>query len=472
MKRDIPFPPYLPDQSVNSGVSRVATNVYVAADGYRPVGALSTLSDALDETFLGGASVKSTDGTAFLLAGTATDLYKFGNGAWTSLVSSLTVADRWKFQQFGDYVVCVNGSVTREVNLSAGTDSVLTGAPTGTCVALIGDFVVIGQADGDILRIEWSAFNDHTGWTAGTDQSGFQPMLDGGEIMGLAGGEYGLIFQRNRIVRMTRTGDPDAPFQFDEITTNFGCASKASMVTEGRTTFWLSDRGFMAIEDGQSLRAIGSEKVDRTFARTISRDDYERIWSAIDPVNKLVMWGVPGLPGRIWCYNWELDRWATIEVRFNALFAGFSSSLTLEEVSALFSDLDAMTYSLDDPRFSGGEPKLYVITADDELATFSGENLEAKMGIGFTEFVKGRVAGMTNVRPVGDAVDGVTIEIDSRYRLGDNGLLTSSDSLRASGTIPLRCSGRHMSTTQIIAAGTDWRYAQGIEFDFSRRGER
>lgn len=472
MKQDIPFPPYLPDQSVNSGVSRVATNVYVAADGYRPVGGLQTISDSLDEPFLGGASVKSTDGTAYLLAGTATDLYRFGSGEWTSLVTGLSITERWSFQQFGDYVVCVNGAVTREVDLSAGTDSALSGAPTGTCISLVGDFVVIGQADSDQNMIEWSGFNNHTQWTAGTNQSGFQPMLSGGEIMGLAGGEYGLIFQRNRIMRMDLTGEPSGPFQFSEITTNFGCASKASIVTEGRTTFWLSDRGFMAIEDGQSLKSIGSEKVDRTFARTITRDDYERVWSAIDPVNKLVMWGVPGLPGTIWCYNWELDRWATIKVRFNALFAGFSSSLTLEEVSALFSNMDTMPYSLDDPRFSGGEPKLYVMSALDELATFSGENLEAEMGVGFTEFVSGGMTRMVNLRPVGDAVEGVTIEIDSRNRLGDAGRLKDTDTIRSSGVMPIRCNGRYMSTTQTIDAGTIWKYAQGIEFEFFGGGKR
>jgi len=472
MKKDIPFPPYLPDQSVNSGVSRVATNVYVAADGYRPVGALQSFSDALDEPFLGGASVKSTNGTAYLLAGTATDLYKFGSGAWTSLVTSLTVVDRWRFQQFGDYVVCVNGSVTREVNLTAGTESALSGAPTGTSICLVGDFIVIGQAGGDKLLVKWSGFNDHTEWTPGTNQSGFQPMLSGGEVMGLAGGEYGLIFQRNRIVRMSLTGDPDAPFQFNEITTNFGCASKASIVTEGRTTFWLSDRGFMALEDGQALRSIGSEKVDRTFARSIPREDYERLWSAIDPVNKLVMWGVPGSLGAIWCYNWELDRWAVIEVAFNGLFSGFSASLTLEEVSAIYGDIDTMPYGLDDPRFSGGEPRLFAVSTDDELSTLSGANLEAHMGVGFTEFVKGRLTRLINVRPIGDAVDGITIEIDARDRLGDAGRIITGTSLMASGAIPLRANGRHLSITQKIAAGTPWKYAQGVEIDFNAGGGR
>lgn len=471
MKRELPFPAYLPDQSVHSGVSRRAKNVYVAADGYRPVGALSDISDALDEPFLGGQSFTAQDGTTTLLAGTGTNLYKFGSGNWTSLRTGLS-AGRWHFQAFGNFAIAVNGSVTRFITLSTGVDAVLAGAPTGNSICLIGDYLMIGGADGNELKVQWSAFDDHTGWTDGVNQAGSNIMLDGGEVMGLAGGEYGLIFQRQRIVRVNRTGDPDAPLAFDEITNNFGCASKASIATEGRTTFWLSDRGFMAIDDGQGIRPIGSEKVDRTFQRIVSRDDYERIWSAIDPVNKIVAWGVPGTPGIIFSYNWEIDRWSTIETPFTGMFAGYSASLTLEEVSAIYPNLDTMPYSLDDDRFKGGSPKLYMVDGESKLSTFSGPNLKAEMGIGFTEFTKGNITRMRFVRPVTDATSGMTVTFDSRDRLGDGEQLVSTDSLRKSGAMPVRCSGRYISPVLCIEAGATWKYCQGLEFDFAKGGER
>ena len=41
----------------------------------------------------------------------------------------------------------------------------------------------------------------------GRDQSGgFAADADRGAIMGIAGGEYGVILQRERFVRMSRTG--------------------------------------------------------------------------------------------------------------------------------------------------------------------------------------------------------------------------------------------------------------------------
>lgn len=472
MKQIIPLPPYLPDQTVNSGVLLRAENVYPAIDGYRAVPSFLSASDPLDEPFRGGTSAIATDGTAYLFAGTASDVYRLVAGAWTSLVTGLTITGRWRFAQFGDFLVAVNGSDTREIDLQAGTDSVLAAAPTGTSIAVVGDFVVIGQADGNILQVQWSAFNDHTAWTPGTDQSGFQPMLTGGEVMGLAGGEYGIILQRSRIVRMTRTGTADDPFLFDEVTPNVGCSSKASIVQAGRTVYFLSDRGFMALEDGQVIKPIGNEKVDRTFAARVSRDDLESIYTAVDPENALVMWGVPGTPGSIWVYNWVLDRWSLFSLSFTGLFSGFTSSLTLEEVSALFSDLDTMPYSLDDPRFSGGAPRLYLIDSANELGTFGGDNLAAVMQLGFAELVPGRRTRLQAVRPVFDATSGVTVTIDARARLGDAENLSETTELRDSGSMPVRASGRFMAATLEIGAGVDWGYCQAIEFEFDPGGDR
>jgi hypothetical protein len=471
VKKFLPLPPFLPDQSLISGTMQVAENVYPAADGYRPIGALISAADALDEDFQGGTAVIATDGTSYLVAGTATDLYRLAAGEWTSLVTGLT-AGRWHFAQFGDYLLAVNGTATRVVDLNAGTDSALAGAPTGTSIAVVGDFVVIGQADGDLLKVQWSAFNDHTGWTPGVDQSGFQPMLTGGEVMGIGGGEYGVILQRQRMVRMERTGDGTDAFSFVEITPNVGCASKGSVAQAGRSVFFLSDRGFMALEDGSGVRPIGNEKVDRSFQAEVSRDDYERLFSAVDPQNTLVWWVVPGQPGKAWIYNWVLDRWSTAKTGMQGIFPGFTPSLSLEEVGALYADLDHIPYSLDDPRFTGGAPRLFIVDNDRVLGTFTGEPMAARLKVGFSELFAANRSRMQDITPVGDMISGVTLTLDARARLGDDASTTSSGTIRPSGRVPIRCSGRYISETWDIAAGTPWSYFQGRYPTFAPGGER
>ncbi|MGJ3625959.1 hypothetical protein AB5I41_01480 [Sphingomonas sp. MMS24-JH45] len=159
----------------------------------------------------GRAAFISTDGTAYLLAGTSNGLERFSGGGWSALLTAMSVADRWRFTQFGNFIVAVNGVDTKQVDLTSGAASDLAAAPYGNGVAVVGDFVVITQANGNRLLVQWSAFNDHTAWTAGVDQSGFQPMLTGGEIKGIAGGEYGVILQRFRLVRMERQATTRLP---------------------------------------------------------------------------------------------------------------------------------------------------------------------------------------------------------------------------------------------------------------------
>jgi hypothetical protein len=469
MFQRIDLPAYLPDQSINSGVVTVAENVYRAADGYRPVGSFLSNSSALPAPFNGGGSFISTGGTSYLLAGTTETLSRYSAGGWVDLLDTLTVSQRWNFAQFGNYVIAVNGGVTQVVDLNAGTAGDLTDAPTGTCIAVVGDYVVIGQADGDILKIQWSAYNNHTGWTPGVNQSGFQPMLTGGEIMGLAGGEFGVILQRQRLVRMSRTGDSTAPFQFDEITPNVGCASKGSVCQHGRSVFFLSDRGFMACEDGQLPVPIGNEKVDRDFQNHVPRDEWARLYGTVDPRRTLVSWVLPGNPGKEWIYNWTLQEWSFATYNVDGAFSGYTSSTDTDNTG--ITDIDAdPALTVDDPRFSGGAPRLFAVQGG-RIGTMEGPPLQARVHLGFYEFAKDRVSRLRAIRLVGDMTD-ATCTVDTRQRLGDAERLTTVSGIRASGIMPIRCSGRYVSIRTTIPAAHQWGIFRAVEVEVAGGGER
>lgn len=481
MKVTVPFPEFLPDQSPTAGALIRAEGVYPASTGCRAIGQLLSISDPLDGPFMGGASMMASDGGSYLFAATDDALFRYTAGTWDELVSGVGAPQRWRFAQFGDFAIMVNGDDTRQVDLTSGIESTIADAPTATSIMVVGNHVVVGGADGDIAMVQWSAWGNHQAWTPGVDQSGSQPMLTGGEIMGLAGGEYGLILQRFRLTRMTLTGNPDDPFLFQEITPNVGCASKSSIAQAGDTVFWLSDRGFVTLGGGDAglgsdaaggLRFLGNEKVDKSFEKAVGRSNYERIWSAVDPERPIVAWGIPGNPGTIWLYNFAIDRWAIIKTPFQGLFSGFTSSTTLEALSTEYPDLDDLPYSLDDPRFRGGDPCLYVVGQNGEVGTFAGENQAARIDLALGEPAQGRRARVRAVRPVTDAKSGVTVQLDCRARLGDAQCLTTATGPRASGIIPIRCSGRHIGISLQIAAGENWSYADGIEIDFEIGGER
>lgn len=462
--------PFHPDKLPGPGILTQCVNALPAEGGYRPVGSFQSISSALPDTFLGGASVKSDDGTAYLFAGTASTLSKLAGGAWDDLLDSLAVSARWKFTAFGNYAVAVNGSTTYEVDLSTSVASAISGAPSFTDVCVVGDYVVGAQPAANILRVRWSAFNDHTGWTVGTNQSGEWTALEGGEVMGVAGGEYGVILQRHRLTRMSRTGDATAPFEFDPFGQNFGCASKASIIPLTDTVFYLSDRGFAVAEAGQSVRIIGNEEWSQSFRDELGEDDFERIWSSVDPKNTRVVWGIPGPTGRAWVYDWALDKASVIEMPFEGIFAGFENSQTLEEIAATYTNLDTMPFSLDDPRFSGGAPRLYFVQSG-QVGTLGGPNLIARFETGNIGFEQGRTWRNRAIWPETDAIEGITITMREKQRLGDVGVVRSAGAMQDSGRMALRANGKTFIMS-IAVNSPDWTYFNAVEFEGELGGKR
>ena len=466
----IPLGEFLPDQNIIGGGLSVAQNVLPIVGGYGPLKSFYSISDALANTFAGGGSFVASDGNSYLLVGTDDGLEKYSGGTWTNLVTGMTVTGHWRFTQFGDYVVGVNGSVTKVTALAggSGTTTTLASAPAGVCVATVGDYVVIGQDAGDLTCIYTSGTNDHTDWDIVSGTATYQPMLEGGEVMGLAGGEYGVILQRQRLVRMSVTGDATAPFTYDPITDNVGCASKGSVCQAGRTVYFLSDRGFMALDDGQALRPIGSERVDRTFQNRILATDYERIFSAVDPQRKLVYWMVPGAPSYVLIYNFALDKWSEAEFTADGLFPGFTSSTGLDTLAATYTNIDTMTISLDDPRWRGGAPAMYLVQSG-ELGTFDGDNLAATMEGSFSEYVPGRVTRFRAIRPISDSTS-LGISLDCRARVSDSANVKVASDLRASGIMPIRASGRFIKFKWTDSGS--WSFAQGFIPEVEAGGER
>ena len=137
--------------------------------------------------------------------------------------------------------------------------------------------------------------------------------------MGLAGGEYGVILRRRRLVRMNVTGDVARRSRMIRLPRMSG-ALRRRRVRFDRTVFFLSDEGFKALDDGRrALRHIGSERVDRTFRALVPRADYERIFSAVDQSLKLV-WMVPGAPAYVPIYNYALDKRSEADLPLTGCF--------------------------------------------------------------------------------------------------------------------------------------------------------
>ncbi len=85
-------------------------------------------------------------------------------------------------------------------------------APQARYVTVVRDFVVSGYINSSTVypnRVQWSALGDESSWAnSATTQADFQDIPDGGSVVGLTGGEYGLVFMDRSIHRMSYIGSP------------------------------------------------------------------------------------------------------------------------------------------------------------------------------------------------------------------------------------------------------------------------
>jgi len=461
---------FAPDKakSNNPNILTECEGVFPLEDGYRPVGQFVKLYDAIATTPKGGASFTTPEGLSYILAGDATSLYKAFSGAWTSIGTgySLLSDARWRFAQFGGLAIASNGADPLvKIDLAADTVSNLGGDPPRfETLAVVKDFLVGGVRNGKVMHLGWSGINDAEWWTVGQRQADLNILPDGGRINGILSGEYGIILQRNCIRRMDYVGG-NIIFEFNVVSTNTGCVTVHSVAQWGRIAFFLSDNGFM-MWDGSQAVPIGQEKVDRTFLSLYDVSDWPSMSTAIDPVNRVVMWS---MADKIWCYHWDFGRWSILPVVSSIIFSGVTKAVSIDEDyppdMPEDTDIDGVGLpSLDDAIFRGGDPLLYVFNSARELGHFDGTPQAAKFTGSDLELFRGQRACLRMARPDTDAAAGLTLTLLGKQRLGDAGSSTAFNSLTTSGDMPLRFSARFTRPTFQIAAGTTWTYAKAVDF--------
>ena len=314
----ITFTEWTPDQPGIAENLSVAKNVVPAALGYIPfptaVNYSAAASENLNNVFAGRFNTTTT-----LFAGGATKLFKFDSSDLSmdnvSKAGDYTNIAKWRFVQFGDTVIAAN-NVNKLQYWTLGSSTLfgdITQAPIAKYVAVVRDFVVAAHLDGgsNPNKLQWSDINDETDWTSGAaSQSDFQILADGGNIVGITGGEFGLVLLDRAIMRMTYIGSPFF-FQFDTISKSLGCVEGNSITKYGNVTYFLGDDGFYSC-DGTNIVPIGNEKVDRWFYSNANPSKLDTMSATVDPIRKIVVWNFLNNFGQrqLLIYNWQVQKWS------------------------------------------------------------------------------------------------------------------------------------------------------------------
>jgi hypothetical protein len=318
---------WLPDQPGLAGALTEAKNVIPVGVGYAPFTSEVNLSQNASQNILTVFAGKFAGATTLFGAG-ATKIFKF-DSTDTSMddvsrtASAYTSTDRWSYTQFGKVIIAANGLNALQgwtLNTSTNFADLSASAPSASFVTVVRDFVVAGKTAANAHRVLWSDINDETDWVSGpTSQSDYQDIPDGGDIQGVRGGEFGLVFLERAIVRMSYIGAP-LFFQFDSISRNLGCYESRSIVQFGPTSYFLADDGFYAC-DGQNIIPIGAEKVDRFFFADANPSLINQMSSAVDPINSLVIWCYANTFGSksLLIYSWQRNGRTQLQAQIMSL---------------------------------------------------------------------------------------------------------------------------------------------------------
>ena len=455
-----------------TNITTITTSV---AHGYS-VGDSVTVA-AVTNTSVNGtftiATVPTT--TTFTYSNSGTNIV---SGADTGTVTFQYVTpdnQRWRFTQFGNVLVAANGGNRLQgynVNSSTNFSDLAADAPQSRYVTVVRDFVVSGYVNDATIRanrVQWSALGDESSWTnSATTQADFQDIPDGGAVVGLTGGEFGLVFMDRSIHRMSYVGSP-LVFQFDNISRNQGCYEANSIIQYGGTSFFLSDNGFYAC-DGQQIIPIGNEKVNRFFFDDVDEGLLPLMSSAVDPLRKLVIWAYASTSSatvdKLLIYNYEIGKWTSGTTNASRVATSSTPSFTLEGLD-VFGNLDTIESSFDSRIWLGGKMQFAGVKST-KIVTFSGPNNTAYIETGDIE-VPGTTSAITIAKPIVDNGSG-NVALVSRRLLSEQVVFGSQTVADAENRVSIRGVGRY-HRLQLTPTG-QWKTTVGVDIDLNGLGSR
>lgn len=476
--------PWLPDVTDyrNPGLE-VCTNVIPGPGGYKPAYGANTSEGDVGAAVLSAMSFQRADGTRITVCATAGDLHHIVGGTVADSTLTLTLTEPVRFERFGSSIYASSKEgVWYLDDIEADSTFVAENwtIPHGLAMARVGDFLFMGNLiDTDTndasYRVRWSPYNNPQGeWATSISlQSDAVDMPENlGVVMGITGGNTGLIFQRNGLSRIQYTGGPSV-FAKQVVDTQRGLAAPFSLAQVGENVFYLSDDGFF-VTNGTAGQSISRGRVWDWFLANASQTYLSTVQAAVDWPNRCVVWTVPGDSGAfvgLLYYNWETQWWSYVALATDCVFASGIAGLTLEQVAAIYTDLDTMTLSLDSPSFAARGKSMAAFVGGIQYQ-LTGSSLAAVFESGEFQPQPGKRVFVRSVTPiVTDSSDATLVTMTGRVRAGASYTSAPDVAIGPIGFAPFNFDSRFVRVGLTIPAGTTWNDAFGYQIDFDVSGD-
>jgi len=503
----IPWGPWHPDSAgINTSVVTEARNVLPAENGFAPLPSAAASTAPLPATCRGAVSVLLDDGTSQTFAGTQNRLYKLGpTGSWDDISEMENVVDdannpitddaaaniqtpggtyavgsgeQWKFALYGTLLIATtvtDGPQKFDIASASNFEPLGGSPPAARYIDIVREFVFLGAISGNEKRVQWSAIGDAEGWTAGTNESDYQDLVNGGPVRGIVGGETVYIFQAAKVTRGTYVPGSAVIFQFDEVEGAAGLSAPHSLVRLRSEAFYLAPDGFRRFGLwSASSTSIGAKKWAKWFLADKKPGFDLRVIGASNPVRPIIVWAyvsasnIGSTPDRLLIYDWSLDEATFADLTVEALVQWLSPGYTLDTMNA-FGGVDALPFSFDSPFWRGGSQLMGLFQSNNRLSLLSG----AAMAATITTADAQRPDRMM-IKGLSPQIDtnAATVALAMRERDADAVTFGAAEAMEDTGICPAHKSGRIARAKVLVPAGATWTAAKGIITQATRQGRR
>ncbi len=478
----IPIPAFEPDRSRFNPLSTGdLKNAIPAPDGWRPLPSLEAISDALGSACLGAITVRQSDGTYVLIAGTETGLYRLDTSdfSWEDISGadapfSVPSGDRWTFTVYGERLIAHNiGDDVQVYDIEAGTDfAPLGGTPPRAKYSVVaGEFLVLMHLEGEADTIQWSGLGDIEEWVPGEKGSDKQRLPSGGEVVGGIGDERGaLVIQRTAMRYMQFAPGSGYTFTIAPANEERGAIAPLSIVQIGPGDFlYLSEDGFYRGVAGQP---IGGDKVDRWFFDSIARENIPDVRGVADPFEKIVWWAFIDVTGQTYLlgYHWQLNRWCYADNNVEELVAMATPAITIDGLDTLYATIDDASVPFDSRLLQGGALTFAAFDRDHKLAYFTGANQAVEASTGEMQINPAGRFMMNGARIVTDATAATLTVGASDYHGGATAWRGPVSMSSRTKFVGVRSDARLHQFKIDIPAGAEWSILSGLDVQGAASG--
>lgn len=491
MRQDIPFGPFMPDAPSYGNPGLVACdNVFAESSAYKPIKAPVSLGISVEGDVRGVWRADLPNADSLLIVGTDSDLFILRGGFVyaSGLALELIDEENWAFDQLGlsIYATCKTGGLFRLGNmLSDDTFEPCPGSPPkAATLDTVGDFLFLGNLvdiDDTIqpYRVRWSAFNNPTApWVTDIGrQSGYVDMPSRyGEVTGIFGNRFDLIFQKHGISRVWFSGGATV-FSKEVIEDERGCPAPNSIVRVGGHVYFLASDGFCRT-DGSGVEVVSSDRVWAWFKANIADSTLFLTQGAVDWANRSIVWsfyprGFSEYRRQI-IYNWGLDQWTTASFEADWLIEGNSDTINIDETDDRVENddvLDVLGPSFDSALYLSQGRALMAMLGQD-FAGFLGGSLKATFETGDFQPKTGNRSFVRSVFPIVESqTKSVKAAIAGREWTGEAKTFTPLADQGPLGFCPVISDARFHSVRVEIPANAEWTKASGFQVDWEASGE-